>query len=583
MKIFTLLEAKNQSLGGTAEMINDEYILIESSGYFDAEYYLETYPDVKNSNIDPILHFIKYGWKEGRNPSQFFNTTFYIETNLKSNVIRANPLVHYINYGKKEGLATSSSYSGKLEPIFETRKQLEAYRSKSPFNKSTTSIRIRFWKKKISNGLFSIKKWGFIATLRILLRKIGVPTRIINWLFSYSKLPSSKTPYFTVYKHQLEASTGVKRDGFVEYEENDAKNISSLVKLIAFYLPQYHPFPENDRWWGKGFTEWTNVSKAVPQFVGHIQPRLPGELGFYDLRVPEIQHRQIELAENYGIHGFCFHYYWFGGKRLLEKPLDQFISDPNIEFPFCICWANENWTRAWDGRSSEVLIRQTHSFEYDSLIIKDLMSLFEKPNYIRINGRPLIIVYRSDILQDAKETLEFWREYSISHGAGNPYILMAQTFDVSDPQPYGFDGAVEFPPHNRRIIEEITPNLKILNPDYDGRVYRYEDLSKTAIDDISLKPYNRFNTVVPGWDNEARRPGKGNTYFGSTPALYADWLRAACKFAVNQKAQSERFVFINAWNEWAEGAYLEPDRYNGYAYLQATKKVLDEFRNPSTD
>ncbi len=385
----------------------------------------------------------------------------------------------------------------------------------------------------------------------------------------------SKNPYSTWYQEALVNAKTAQSDGFVQFLEN--KNIQSKppIRLIAFYLPQFHPIPENDIWWGKGFTEWTNVSKAVPQFLGHYQPRIPGELGYYDLRVPDVQRNQVRLAKNYGIHGFCFYYYWFNGKRLLEKPLDQFVNDPSIDFPFCICWANENWTRRWDGLSNEILISQEHSFETDKVLIHDLVHLFKNPRYIRIDGRPLLIVYRADILQNTNEVLDYWRNYSEEIGVGKPFILAAQTFGYDDPSDDGFDGAVEFPPHNGEIIPEITDKVTLLNNHYNGHIFRYSDFANGSINRIKTRHFKRFNTIFPGWDNEPRRSGNGMTFDGSSPKIYGNWLEKACQHAFVNFPEEERIVFINAWNEWGEGAYLEPDRKFGYAYLQKTLDVLN--------
>jgi lipopolysaccharide biosynthesis protein/glycosyltransferase involved in cell wall biosynthesis len=345
------------------------------------------------------------------------------------------------------------------------------------------------------------------------------------------------------------------------------------VKVIAFYLPQYHPIPENDAWWGKGFTEWTNVSKSIPQFVGHYQPHLPGELGFYDLRVPDVLRRQIELARKYGIYGFCFYYYWFNGKRLLEKPLEQYLVDPEINFPFCICWANENWTRRWDGQENDILIEQVHSHESDIQFIKDLEPVLRHPNYIRINGRPLIIVYRTSLMMDPVKTAATWRKYCKEQNLGNPYLIAAQTFGFEDPRPVKFDAAVEFPPHNISV-PEITKGMRILNPDFSGKIYSYIDLVNKISTFNDRKPYKVFKTVAPSWDNAPRTPGRGHTFAFSTPDIYERWLEWASRDTIQKNDPDERFVYVNAWNEWGEGTHLEPDRKYGYAYLQATADAL---------
>jgi GT2 family glycosyltransferase len=379
-----------------------------------------------------------------------------------------------------------------------------------------------------------------------------------------------------VYEKLMISARGEKDREYVNISDIDLSQEELPVKLISFYLPQFHPIPENDAWWGKGFTEWTNVSKAIPQFEGHYQPHLPGELGFYDLRVPEIQQRQVELAKKYGIYGFCFYYYWFNGKRLLERPLNQYINDPEINFPFCICWANENWSRRWDGRSEDILISQEHSFEYDKKFIHDIAQYFTDPRYIHIGKKPLIIVYRPDIIQDAKATLEYWREYCENKGMGKPYIIAAQTFGYFDPRADGFDAAVNFPPHDGTSIPEITQSLYTFSPKYSGRVYKFIDFANLYMDRINVKPYRHFNTVSPGWDNEPRRSGCGTTFTGTTPEIYAKWLETAARFVLANYPEEEQVVFINAWNEWGEGAYLEPDRRFGYAYLQATAEVINK-------
>ncbi|MGJ0486939.1 MAG: glycoside hydrolase family 99-like domain-containing protein [Methylomicrobium sp.] len=353
---------------------------------------------------------------------------------------------------------------------------------------------------------------------------------------------------------------------------SDNLELSHLpLKAIAFYLPQFHPIPENDLWWGQGFTEWTNVSKAQPQFLGHYQPHLPDELGFYDLRLPEIMHQQIELARKYGVSGFCFHYYWFGGKRLLELPINNFLADPSMNIDFCFCWANENWSRRWDGSEDDILMAQNHSPEDDIAFIEAMLPAFSDPRYIRIDDKPLLIVYRVSMLPDAKATADRWRKRVREMGFSDLYLVVARTFDITDPRPYGFDAAVEFPPHQVNV-PPLTRKFKIINSEYHGNIFEYAHLAEKYGQQTESQFVN-FKTVVPSWDNEARKPGSGHSFANALPELYAKWLSDAAQITLQYKSE-ERLLFINAWNEWAEGAHLEPDRHHGYAYLHATANVL---------
>lgn len=369
-----------------------------------------------------------------------------------------------------------------------------------------------------------------------------------------------------------EAANG-KSSEYVAMDDMSADLSRIDVRAIAFYLPQFHPIPENDEWWGRGFTEWTNVSKAVPQFVGHYQPRLPGELGFYDLRLVDVMRRQVELAKHYGLQGFCFHYYWFGGRRLLERPLEQLVANKDIDFPFCVCWANENWSRRWDGMDQDILIGQNHSPEDDIAFMTALEPLLHDPRYIRMNGKPLIVVYRPAILPDAKATQERWREHCRRVGIGEIVLAMVQ-FDVEDPRIFGFDVAIEFPPHKlARGLDPMNDKLQIVNPEYSGYVVDYNEVI-TRAREHSVDDFDMIRGVFPSWDNEARKPGRGYTFANATPARYREWLDLAVDYARKHPVAKERMVFINAWNEWAEGAYLEPDRRYGYAYLEQTRDAL---------
>jgi 2-polyprenyl-3-methyl-5-hydroxy-6-metoxy-1,4-benzoquinol methylase len=375
--------------------------------------------------------------------------------------------------------------------------------------------------------------------------------------------------------------TSCKPQEYVPLLQNPVSLMPDDIRLIAFYLPQFHPIPENDRWWGKGFTEWTNVTKAVPQFEGHYQPHLPGELGFYDLRLPEIQKRQVELAKHYGLSGFCFYYYWFDGKKLLDLPLAQYLNHKEYDLPFCICWANENWTRRWDGQENEVLMAQSHTVESDINFIRDVEHILRDPRYIRISGKPVVIVYRFTLLPEPGETILRWRKYCRDCGIGEIYLMAALTFHCGDPTECGFDAAIEFPPHLMPGCPNITRDMLIINPEFSGIIYDYEKFIHER-KYLLPTPFKVFKTVAPGWDNTPRRMDKGKIFAGSNPRLYKKWLLDVCQWTKLNHSPDEQYVFINAWNEWAEGAHLEPDRKFGYGNLQATSEVIRETRNIST-
>ncbi|WP_434604857.1 glycoside hydrolase family 99-like domain-containing protein [Pseudomonas sp. R1-7] len=353
----------------------------------------------------------------------------------------------------------------------------------------------------------------------------------------------------------------------------------SSPRIISFYLPQFHPVPENDQWWGKGFTEWTNVSKARPNFVGHYQPRLPADIGYYDLRLLEVMEQQAELARKYGVHGFCFYYYWFGGKRLLERPVEQLLASNTPDIPFCLCWANENWTRRWDGQENEVLMAQAHSVEDDIAVICDLIRFFRDERYIKIDGRPLILVYRVTLFPNFAETAARWREVCREQGLGEIYIAMVESFELvnagNPPSTFGCDSAVEFPPQG--LAEQKEPSGKLLNPGFKGSTADYRDLA-VRYATRQGPAYTRFKGVMPGWDNTARRQDNSFCFENASPGAFQAWLEEAIDETRQQNFGDEQIVFVNAWNEWAEGTYLEPDRRYGHTYLEAVKNATDASR-----
>ncbi|KGI78519.1 glycoside hydrolase family 99-like domain-containing protein [Oleiagrimonas soli] len=342
--------------------------------------------------------------------------------------------------------------------------------------------------------------------------------------------------------------------------------------LVAFYLPQFHPIPENDAWWGEGFTEWRNVARALPQFEGHAQPRLPGALGFYDLRIKDAMRKQMQLAREYGIGAFCFYHYWFGGKRLLQAPAEQWLTDTSLDLPICLCWANENWSRRWDGRGDDILMAQEHSPQDDLAFIADIAPYLRDARYVRVEGKPLLLVYRAGLLPDAAGTAQRWRTWCRANGIGEIMLACVEGFEQPDPRDIGFDAAVEFPP-NMATPTNITARQRLINPAYRGQVLDWRELAR----EVGRRPmpsYLLFPGVNPGWDNEPRRSGRGRVYAHASPRGYRDWLQQTIQQRADTLPASRRLIFINAWNEWAEGAVLEPDARLGHAWLNATREAL---------
>jgi lipopolysaccharide biosynthesis protein len=353
-------------------------------------------------------------------------------------------------------------------------------------------------------------------------------------------------------------------------------------KVVAFYLPQFHPFPENDAWWGKGFTEWTNVSKAQPQFLGHYQPRLPADLGFYDLRQREVIAQQIDLAKGAGVHAFCFHYYWFAGKRLLERPIELFLADSTLDLPFALCWANENWTRRWDGDESDILMGQDHSPEDDEAVFEDMARYIRDPRYLKVGGKPVLVLYRPEILPDSKATTDRWRSRARAMGIGELHLLCTTAFGFQDHAGHGFDGIIDFPPH--AIVEgEITKSVTPLHPNFTGKVYDYPTVVQHKLDELEQADAAFVPGVMPGWDNQARKPWAGHAFHNADPESYLRWLSGALKHAETKHPKGQGLAFVNAWNEWGEGAYLEPDRWFGHGYLHATRAALGAYLPRLTD
>lgn len=344
------------------------------------------------------------------------------------------------------------------------------------------------------------------------------------------------------------------------------------VKLIAFYRPQFHPIPENDEWCGPGFTDWTDVVQASPQFQGHYQPRLPRDLGFCDLRLPAARRAQADLAREHGIHGFCYDHYWFNGKRLLERPFDEVLRSGEPDFPFCLCWANEPWSRRRADGRAEVLQAQTYSDEDDRSHLRALLPALADRRAIRVEDKPLFLVHRPVDLPNPGRTIATWRR--MIKAAGLPGIHLVAVDhgenDRWDPIAAGFDAALLFQP--QWPILRQTPPIPIDGKDR-LKVYDYQSVWP-ALANLPGTPARQYETAVPGWDNSARNGDAALVLHNSTPEAFESWLRLLVHRAA-ERPSAHRLVFVNAWNNWAEGCHLEPDSRSGRAYLEATRRALE--------
>ena len=350
-----------------------------------------------------------------------------------------------------------------------------------------------------------------------------------------------------------------------------------LARLIALYLPQFHPIPENDEWWGKGFTEWTNVAKARPLFRGHYQPHFPADLGYYDLRVPETRVAQAELAREYGIEGFCYYHYWFAGRRLLERPFNEVLASGSPDFPFCLCWANETWTGVWHGAPNRVLIEQTYPGERDYREHFDaLLPAFCDQRYIRVEGKPLFMIYRPQSIPDAPAVLDFWRTMAMEAGLSGLFLI-GNDVRPEVAAPLGLDACAPYqlPPRRpwvsrRKPIEWLERRMEVLA----GRptVYSYRDVFPGFL--VPEAPgIESFPCIVPNWDNSPRSGKDGLVLHGSTPELFRMHARQALE-RVKGKRAGRNLVFIKSWNEWAEGNHLEPDVRFGHRHLEVLREVF---------
>lgn len=528
--------------------------------YFDPAWYLAQNPDIAAIGINPLLHYIAEGEAAGRPPSPWFDLAWYATQHT------ADPgrtlLAHFL----------ARRCSGHVSPLPEFDPAY--YLARHP---DVAEAGIDPCEHFLLWGYREGRNPSPRFDTRYYIRRHLRGETVENPVLHYRRL-----------RHDLHLSTAAADDSAGQFADTrrflrpgpDFEEILSLpetarrrARVLAFYLPQFHAIPENDRWWGPGFTEWTSISRGQSRFEGHYQPRIPRDLGHYNLADPAVMRRQAALAHAAGIAGFVHYFYWFNGKRLLEAPIDAMLADPAITMPFCLMWANENWTRRWDGADQEILIAQDWRAEDEPAPIACLLRHMRDPRYIRIDGRPLLMIYRPALIPDTRATIDRWRRLFLAAGEA-PILVMAQSFNAIDPRLFGFDAAVEFPPHKlANALSEIGETLHWHDPAATAQVFAYEAIAAASLAEPA-PPFALIKTAVPGWDNDARRQGHGLVLHGASPVGYQAWLAALISRAQAHPVFGEAIVCINAWNEWAEGATLEPDIHYGAAFLNATARAV---------
>lgn len=356
------------------------------------------------------------------------------------------------------------------------------------------------------------------------------------------------------------------------------------IQILAFHLPQFHTFPENDEWWGKGFTEWVNVKNGKAMFEGHNQPRVPLDKNYYSMLSLETLREQARLSKEYGIDGFCYYHYWFNGKKLMEKPVELLLQSKEIEQRFCLCWANEPWTRSWDGKNGCVLMEQVYGEEAEwEEHYQYLFPFFKDDRYIKVDNKPVFVIYRANTIDKFEQMILYLKARAREDGFDGLYVMEERNYYQNAKESENSDAMIHFEPMNtlqngRSYSEKITQRLKseYLNKKYKNAI-RYYDYDK--IWDRLLKEFEKSEAgVMPGafvdWDNTPRRKNEGMVFINGGPEKFGKYFELLMDMAVKK---DRGFVFINAWNEWAEGTYLEPDEKYGFGYLEEIKKIREKY------
>jgi lipopolysaccharide biosynthesis protein len=380
---------------------------------------------------------------------------------------------------------------------------------------------------------------------------------------------------------RIEEATSLIKSPLLPVALSTPKPPTVRQHVIAYYLPQFHPTQENDKWWGTGFTEWANVTRATSLYRHHRQPRLPADLGFYDLRVPEVRERQADLARKYGVSAFCYYYYWFDGQRMLHRPIDEVLSSGKPDFPFLICWANEPWSRNWDGGNRELLMPQNYEPGWVEKFASDIAPLLRDARYFRFDNRPVLMIYRVMHIPNRTSAFATLRESLKKHGVDDIYLCGGWVGFEGDevcpdtPQDIGLDAYIEFPPH-RLSAAQINDALRDTVADFSGRAYSYDSAIETAVNSLPINADSIHRCVMMGWDNTPRRLARSHSFHNATPAKFRRWIRSVVRHEQTRLYGKDSMIFVNAWNEWAEGTYLEPDRDFGHGWLEAVASALGE-------
>lgn len=354
--------------------------------------------------------------------------------------------------------------------------------------------------------------------------------------------------------------------------------MSTRARLIAFHLPQFHPTPENDLWWGKGFTEWTNVAKAKPLYPGHYQPHIPADLGFYDLRLPEARHAQAELAKEYGIAGFCYYHYWFGGKRILERPVNEILLSKEPDFPFCLCWANHSWNTAWQGTDTSLIEQVYPGWDDHAAHFDWLLQAFTDPRYLKMDDKPIFLIYKPDDIPDVRKVTDFWRERALKAGLPGLHLIgVSHRGEQWDPRLRGLDASTmqALPGRDGRIPRRYPwtkLKLALQGNRHELTIWDYEEIRPILLRSTKTE-WRDYPLTLPNWDNTPRTGMRGLVFHNATPELFRGHLRQAIDRVADHPA-AERIVFLKAWNEWAEGNHIEPDQKWGRAWLDVIREEL---------